>query len=147
MPSVVITNKTDEDYTARFDGTVYAFPVDKPVTIPEAAAAFIFAYGMDDAARQRILIRNNWLRNGMPGDPFGPEAAMKRLQGFVFKKGPEDAKKAPPEKLIAPSQMREMTGINAVSPGAIERAQTDGKTIVPRTLRLPGAPGPMLPPA
>lgn len=142
MPSVIVINRNKEPWAGRFDGKPYAFPPGEAVTVPEEAAGFLFGYGRDDDARAKILIRNGWQKNGIPGHIDGPESAQKRLKNFVFKRGPEDP--APPvkEKKVLP-QHRELTGINAVSPDA----KDDGKTILPRApVRLPGGAN-LIPPA
>lgn len=142
---VIVTNRNVEVYARRFDGELYTFPPNEPVTIPESAAAYLFAYGMTDADRQRIVIRNGWQKNGMPGDALGPDGAMKRLKNFVFKKGPEPkAHEKPAKKVLPGQQARVPTGINAIS----EHAKDDGRTILPRdVVRIPGQPGPLAPPA
>lgn len=143
MGTVVVVNKNGEEYAKQFDGELYRFPPNEPVTIPEVAAMFFFAYGQGDKERERILISNGWQKNGIPGDPSGPDEAMKKLKKFIFKKGPEQKAAEPPEKLIAPSQ-REPTGINAISP----HARNDGRTILPRgPVGLPGSSGPLVPSA
>lgn len=143
MGTVTVTNKNEDEYQRKFDGELYKFPSKEPVTIPEVAAAYLFGYGQDEEARKKIVIRNGWQKNGMPGDPSGPEAAMKRLKNFIFKKGPEPEAQKKPEKQVAPSQ-RAPTGINAISP----HARDDGKTILPRgPVGLPGASGPLVPSA
>lgn len=140
--SVIVTNKNDEEYARKYDGDSYVFPPDEPVTIPEIAAAYLFAYGLTDDDRTRICIRNGWQRNGMPGDEFGPTAAMKRLKNFVFRKGPESKAPEKPIKKVAPPMGQ--TGINAVS----AHAKDDGRKILPRdTIRIPGSTGPLAPPA
>lgn len=142
MSTVVVINKNKEPYTGRYDGENYTFPPGDAVTVPEETAAFLFGYGQDDARRQRIIIRNGWQKNGIPGDDDGPEAAKKRLANFVFKRGPEPEPAPMKEKQLLP-QHRAMTGINAVSP----EAKDDGKTILPRSaVRLPGGKA-LVPPA
>lgn len=156
MGTVVVTNKNEEAYARKWDGELFSFPPGDPVTIPEAAAMYLFGYGGTDAVRAQILVRNGWQRNGVDTDPFGPVFAMKKLRNFIFKKGPEDAPKAKPEKKLAPMHQqgkREPGGINAFSPNA----KDDGKTIVMRdipklgesskTLKLPRKDGPLAPPA
>lgn len=146
MSTVIVINKNKEAYSRKFDGDVYAFPPGEAVTIPEMAAAYLFGYGGTDADRQRIIVRNGWQKNGTPGDEDGPEAAMKRLKNFTFKRGPEPEPAKKPEKQMLPQHKaaREPTGINAISPDA----KDDGKTILPRsTVRLPGSSGPMVPSA
>lgn len=140
MGTVTVTNKNEDEYQRKFDGELYKFPSGEPVTIPEAAAAYLFAYGQDDEARKKIVVRNGWQKNGMPSHPEGPEAAMKRLKKFIFKKGPEPEAAKKPEKQIAPSQ-RAPTGINAISP----TARDDGRTILPRgPVGLPGSSAPLV---
>lgn len=152
MPNVIVTNKNDDAYCRKFDGKLYEFEPGKAVTIPEAAAAYLFAYGKTDADRQRIVVRNGWQKNGIQTDPWGPKAAMKRLQNFVFNAAPEEPAAKKPEKKIAPSQLKQPGGINAMS----ELADANGlrKPDAPRasggTLHLPGnkaAPASRLPPA
>lgn len=149
MPNVIVTNKNAEGYTRSFNGVSFTFPPGEPVTIPEAAAQYLFAYGKQQADRNKILVRNGWQRNGLKGDPFGPDAALKRLQSFVFKAAPDDEPRKKPEKKLAPATAemkakREMTGINAVSPAL----QSTGGMVhhTSKTLHLPhkGASAPML---
>lgn len=143
MTNVVVTNKNAEAYARKFDGDLYKFPPNEAVVVPEVAAAYLFGYGGTDADRQRIVIRNGWQKNGIVGDPQGPEAAMDRLKNFVFKKdSTPEAKQKKPEKSVAPAQGRQMTGINAVSPNA----KDNGRTILPSGVRLPGQVAPMAPP-
>ncbi len=142
MGTVIVTNRNEEPYERRYDGEMYAFPPGEAVTIPDLAAVYLFGYGGTEADRRRIVIRNGWQLNGVKGNPHGPDAAMKKLSNFVFKKGPDAKGREKPEKKTV-SSGREMTGINAVSP----RVKDDGKTIVPHTVRLPGGTGPLAPPA
>jgi hypothetical protein len=160
--NVSVTNKNDEDYARKFDGKLYEFPVGKAVVIPDVAAQYLFAYGQDDAARQKILVRNGWQKNGAPGlAEGGPIAAMKRLQNFVFKAAPDDEPRAKPSKVVtegvkqavaAGKQARVPGGIGAIS----AHAKDDGRTILPRpaasgatggTIHLPGKAAPLAPPA
>ncbi len=145
MSEVIVTNKNEQPYSRKYDGTLFKFAPGEPVTIPEDAAAYLFGYGQTDEDRARIVIRNGWQKNGIPDDPEGPEAAMGRLKNFIFRKGPEPKAAEKPEKKIAPSQKLERvpTGINAVSP----EARDDGRTILPRSpVRIPGKVGPLAPP-
>ena len=141
MSTVVVTNKNEEAYSRKFDGDLYSFPPGEAVTIPESAAAYLFGYSLTDDDRKKIVVRNGWQKNGMPGDPAGPEAAMKRLHNFTFRKGPEPKATEKPAKKVLPEQQgRVMTGINAVNP----KAKDDGKTILPRSMvRLPGSSAPL----
>lgn len=123
MGNVAVTNGNKEVYSRQFDGKLYTFKPDVPEIVSEDAAAYLFAYGKTDADRKKILIRNGWQKNGLPGDDFGPEKAMKRLQAFVFKAAPDDEKPAKPSKKLAPAtvemlkEKRTPTGVNAVTPG------------------------------
>lgn len=154
MKNVVVTNKNTEAYSRKFDGKLYSFPTDEPVIVPEGAAGYLFGYGLGEADRARILIRNGWQKNGVSGDPFGPDTAMKRLQNFVFKSAPDDAPRLKPEKKIAPGtaeikKNREMTGVNAVSPDLIATGGMVHNKGGPATIHLPnkGAKAPLLQPA
>lgn len=143
MSNVVVINRNKELWGRKFDGKLYSFPPGEAVTIPELAARYLFGYGGEDEDRARIVVRNGWQKNGIPGHDDGPEAAMKRLKSFIFKRGPEDEAPKKPEKKMLP-QHREMTGINAISPDA----KDDGKTILPRSaVRIPGAGANLIPPA
>lgn len=158
MPNVAVTNKNDEPYARKFDGKLYEFPCGKEVTIPDYVAAYLFAYGKTDADRQKIVVRNGWQQNGNPGDPYGPEFAMKRLQKFIFKSAPDDAavpKKAKvvvPGTLAAPKAARAPGGINAMSDLVDESGnrKRDVGAVSRETIHLPGskaALAPHLPPA
>ncbi len=143
--SIVVTNNGEQPHRGRFNGVDYSFPVGVPVSMPESAAAHIFAYGKSDADRAKVLVKNGWQRNGTQFDPFGPDMAMKRLQSFAFQiVTDEDAVRASkPVKQIAPAQ-RERTGVNAMS----KLADASGNTM-PRggAMQLPGSAAPLAPPA
>lgn len=158
--NVSVTNKNDEPYSRKFDGKLYEFPVGQAVVIPVIAAQYLFAYGMEDADRQKILVRNGWQRNGLPGmAEGGPQQAMKRLQNFVFKAADSDAPAAKPAKVVTEGVKRAVEAKLARVPGGIgaisAHAKDDGKTILPRppaagatganTLRLPGKAAPLAP--
>lgn len=158
MANVSVTNRNDEPYARRFDGKLYEFAPGEAVVIPTEAARYIFGYGGTDADRSRILVRNGWQKNGIPDDDCGPNAALKRLQNFVFKAAADDPLPAKPKKKIAPSQERELAakeperkpgGIGAMSALVDEHGnRTDGKKR--ETIHLPGskaALAPRLPPA
>ncbi len=87
--NVTVINKGDA-FKGKFDGKVYEFPNDEPVTIPTLAARFIFGFGGSDVDRARVLVRNGWQKVGNPTAPDGPLAAQKRLASFVFKAAPDD---------------------------------------------------------
>lgn len=128
---VVVTNKNPESYARKFDGTLYTFPPDEAVTVPVAAARFLFAFGGTDADRARIIVRNGWQKTSVPGDAFGPEAAQQRLKNFIFRNGPK-------AETIVREKKRLPTGVNAVSEKTV--ANNDGRKILPSTVRLPGSP-------
>lgn len=138
--NVIVTNKNAEAYSWRWNGTEYNFETGKAVTIPVLAAAFLFGYGKTDEDRARILIRNGWQKNGMPNDPLGPKAAMEKLGNFVFKEAPAEEGRKKKEAIVLPppKMARVPTGINAISPTAVD----NGRTILPKdpasTLHLPG---------
>lgn len=150
MANVTVINKNGEAWSRRFDGTFYEFKPDVPVTLPEDAAAYLFAYGKTDAERQRIVVRNGWQKNGFPGDPSGPDMAMKRLQNFIFKAAPEDAPPPKKEKKVASGTVaakapeRAPTGVGAMS----DLADAGGNRVgTPReTIHLPGKRAPLAPP-
>lgn len=145
MSNVSVTNKGKDTFVCRWDGVAFDFPPGEPTVIPELAAAFIFAYGQDAAARARVLIRNGWQRNNIPGDEFGPEAADKRLKGFVFKQAAEDAKRAAPEAQLLPQHRgKQPTGVNAMTPGL---ENDDRKIAARQPIALPGSRAPLAPPA
>lgn len=160
--NVSVTNKNAESYARKFDGKLYTFPPGEAVVIPVEAAQYLFAYNQGDAERQKIMIRNGWQRNGQPGVGEGtPAWAQKKLGNFIFKKAPDEAPPAKPEKVVtegvkaavAAGKARVPGGIAAISP----HAKDDGKTILPRaagmptggvnTLHLPGSKVPLAPPA
>lgn len=149
--NVSVTNGNAEQYSRQFDGKLYEFPPSKMVVVPEEAAAYLFAYGKTAADRKKILVRNGWEKNGLKGDPFGPDTAMKRLEAFVFKSAPDDPAADKPSKKLAPATMemkkkREMTGVNAVSPALVETGgMVHGKGA--NTLHLPNKDAPRLQPA
>lgn len=160
--NVSVTNKNEEAYSRKFDGKLYEFPSGVAVVIPDVAAQYLFAYGQGDAERQKILIRNGWQQNGQPGmAEGGPMQAAKRLANFVFKKAPEDAPKAKPEKVVTEGVKQAVAAKGARVPGGIAaispHARDDGKTILPRgaaaagmptgTIHLPGSKAPLAPPA
>lgn len=102
MPNVSVTNR-GERFIGRFDGVEYVFDNMEAVVIPERAAAFLFAYGQDDAGRTRALVRNGWQRNGTPDAPDGPLAAKKRLNAFIFRAAPDAPGRPKPQaKVLAP---------------------------------------------
>lgn len=137
--NVTVTNNAKEAYERKFDGKLYVFPPKEPVTISAQAAAFLFAYGLDESAKQRLLIRNGWLKNGLKSDPHGPVAAADRLKAFAFKRAP-NPKRAVPEKKI----LRTLTGVNAI----VEKNDVGRGAMPPRdVLRIPGSTGPLAPPA
>jgi hypothetical protein len=157
--NVSVTNKNSEPYSRKFDGKLYEFPVGQAVVIPVVAAQYLFAYGMEDGDRAKILVRNGWQRNGLPGlAEGGYEQAKKRLGNFVFKSAEPDAAPEKPKKVVtagveaaAAKLARVPGGIGAIS----AHAKDDGKTILPRaaatgatggnTLRLPGKAAPLAP--
>lgn len=154
MGNVAVTNGNKEAYSRPFDGKVYTFKPDVPEIVSEDAAAYLFAYGKSDADRKKILIRNGWQKNGLAGDEFGPDKAMKRLQAFVFKAAPDDEKPAKPSKKLAPAtvemlkekEKRVPTGVNALTPGL----EATGGMVHNKgnsTLHLPGKATPRLQPA
>ena len=149
MSNVLVTNKGSEPFVGRFDGKGYEFPVGKEVKIPEIVAGFLFAYGLSDADRGRVLVRNNWLRTGAQDDEYGPKAAAKRLQSFVFKAGPDDPSPPKPKAIVLGENAkpkRELGGISKVNPEADLDAGMQTKR--PReTIKLPGNRAPLLPPA
>lgn len=90
MSKVIVTNRNVAGFTARFDGQEHVFPTGEAVAIEVRAAAFLFGFGLPEANRDRIMVRNGWLRTSDPTDPHGPEAALRYLRGFVFTKAPEE---------------------------------------------------------
>ena len=54
MPNVTVTNKNKEAYSRRFDGELYEFQPNVPVTITEDTAAYLFASPMLDASNSAI---------------------------------------------------------------------------------------------
>jgi hypothetical protein len=102
--NVSVTNQGEEVYIGRFNGREYEFPVGEPVLVPQIVAQFLFAYGMTDADRVRVLVRNGWHTTSDVEDPFGPVAAKERLESFVFKKAPDaPARKKPEPKVLEKS--------------------------------------------
>ena len=142
--SIVVTNKGDTPHKGRFDGKDYAFPVGVPVSIPDSAAAHIFAFGKSDADRARVLVKNGWQKNGTPGDPHGPDMAKKRLESFVFQviTDEEVARAVKPKQTLPPPRVK--TGVNAMSPLVEQNGQR-----MPQggPMSLPGSSAPLAPPA
>jgi hypothetical protein len=149
--NVSVTNK-GEDFTGKFDGKEYVFERGKTVVIPEKAAMFLFAFGMDDAARARVLVRNGWQKMG------GPEhlrAAKARLGEFSFREGPEDAPRAKPKAIVLePIRMKDTPRKREAAPpvqDADEVVDDDApqepvKAVAPLITPLPGISG-FVPPA
>ncbi len=143
--SIVVTNKGEHPHRGRFDGKSYEFPVDEPVSIPDAAAAYLFAFGKTDADRAKLLVKNGWQKNGNPGDPYGPEAARARLNSFVFQVVKEEdvVRAARPKATV---EGRQKTGVNAMSSLVDER----GNRTAPASggpMQLPGSSAPIAPAA
>ena len=67
--------------------------------------ALLFAYGLPDHLRDRVLIRNGWLKCGDNEDEFGPKAALERLRRFIFKSAPDSPGRAKPQpKSLEPAR-------------------------------------------
>lgn len=139
--TMIVTNRNREAHSGRFNGTLYTFPPNEPVKIPEAAAIHLFAYGKSDADRQRVLVRNGWQRSGKPGDVYGPEAAMKRLMLFVFQVI-EDPPPVPKEKKVVKVPERKPTGVRAMSSLVGENGQ---RATAPSPIAFPGSSTPIAP--
>ena len=107
-PSFRVPSRNAEAFSRRFDGELFSFPPGERVSVPEDAAAYIFAYGQNDAARARVLIRNGWQRNGALDLP----AALERLHKFVFNQAPPAAAPAKPQKKVLAS-MKAKAAIDA----------------------------------
>ena len=73
----MITNGTDEDFEARFDGRDYLFPKGQPVYCDDDVAAHIFAVGNSD--KSAVLARHGWSK---PGQTIAD--GMKILNSFTF---------------------------------------------------------------
>lgn len=112
MDNVTVVNKGAEDFTGRFDGKEYPFPVGTPVVVPELVAAFLFGYGKTDADIARALVRNGWHRTSEAGSEFGPEGAKKRLRSFVFKGAAPDPERPKPQPLKLNPQIKSAAQIN-----------------------------------
>lgn len=171
--NVSVTNKNKEPYGRKFDGKLYEFPVGEAVVIPVVAAQYLFAYGQTDAERDKILVRNGWQKNGMPGlAEGGPAAAKKRLSNFIFKKAPENAPPEKPAKIVTEGVKQALARKAADKaaeqdpegddlpppelgaqpqrvPGGIAaispHAKDDGKTILPRASSTLHLPGSRVP--
>ncbi len=139
---IVVTNR-GKLFEGRFDGKAYEFPTGEGVPIPLAAASYIFAYGKADEDRKRLLIKYGWQKNGTKGDPFGPEAAMKRLGEFQFREEADDAP-APKEKRKIE---RAMTGVNAMSKMVGQDGQRRPRVPDSPAVMIPGSTAPLAPPA
>lgn len=146
--NVSVTNGGKEPFTGRFDGQEYEFLPGKPVVITELAASFLFAYGLPDAMRARVLVRNGWQQNGSPKDPLGPEAALKRLRSFVFKSAPDTPGRAKPVAIVLDTP--QVTGRGRVPDTTAADAWAAAEGLAPRAglpanpIRLPGSSAPIV---
>lgn len=150
---VTVTNN-GAAWSGRFDGEPYEFPAGESVTIPERAAMFFFAFGMDDGARARVLVRNGWQQNGIPGHELGPESAKKRLMAFSFKTAPDVERVKPAPKVLGPAVVTSIDKEAAKKAKAEEGAplSAEEQAILQReqgnvTITLPGRKGPPAPAA
>lgn len=141
---IVVTNRNGEEHHGKFDGKEYVFPPNQPVSVPEDVAMHLFAYGKGDVDRARVLIRNGWQRTGDNTSPFGPKAAMEKLQRFAFQVI-EDPPPVPKAKRVVtgpqPKLQRQPTGVNAMSSLVDERGQRKPNG----TINLPGSAAPIAP--
>ena len=74
---VTVTNAGEKEFTGRFDGEKYVFPVRQKVTIPDNAARHIFGYGLAD--KTHIVVALGWSQRytDLP-------QALRRLALFKF---------------------------------------------------------------
>lgn len=141
---IVVTNRNAEEHKGKFNGKVYTFPPNQPVSIPEDAAMHLFAFGKSDADRARILVRNGWQRTGDNESVVGPKAAMERLNKFAFHVI-EDAPPIPKEKRVVKGPtlkpQRQQTGVNAMSSMVDEHGQRKPHG----NINIPGSAAPIAP--
>lgn len=153
--NVSVTNGGKEPFTGRFDGQAFEFEPGKPVVITELAASFLFAYGLPDGMRARVLVRNGWQTNGDPKDPQGPEAALKRLRSFVFKAAPDNPGRPKPEAIILATPKlttgrgrlpddAQATKAAADAWAAAEGIQSPRAGLPAQPIRLPGSSAPIV---
>lgn len=91
-------------WSARFNGEEYAFPAGEEIILSEHAAMFFFAFGMGDADRARVLVRNGWWKRTDASDNEASlEAARKRLMQFSFKTLGDVERVKPVPKVLQPA--------------------------------------------
>ena len=74
---LTITNRNNFEFTGRFNGTDYNFPVGATVAVPDDAARHIFGIGQAD--KTDVLVRHGWMTHSSLRDQ-----AMGKLNGFSF---------------------------------------------------------------
>lgn len=80
MASIFVRNNTSEEFSDRFDGQDYTFPVGELVECPLEAVMHIFGYGLDDKSQ-------NMIRLGWAATSGGLRDAYKKLDKFEFLQG------------------------------------------------------------
>ena len=74
---LTVTNRNLFDFTGRFDGEDYPFPMGKTTAVPEDAAKHIFGVGLPD--KIDILVRHGWMQSSVQ-----LASAMDILNKFSF---------------------------------------------------------------
>ena len=74
--TVIVTNHNEFEFSGRYNGVDYFFPIGKSVEIPLVAAGHIFGYGKVEQERLSALARNGWKKDGENGKEI--------LANFVF---------------------------------------------------------------
>lgn len=101
---LIVCNTNDKAFSQSWDSKKFSFPPGEEVEVSEVAASFLFAYGVsDERQRERVLMRNGWLKASSPDDPFGPVCARKMLAGFVFKKAADKTAAKPDTRIRIPA--------------------------------------------
>ena len=78
--AIVVVNRTDSEFSDRFNGQDFVFPVGKKILVSEDAARHIF--GLGEADKRPYFARLGWLRT--QADLDAAEARLARFQFSAF---------------------------------------------------------------